>query len=442
VSESRNHFAIVYDNFDERVSVVSRFLIEGLDRNERCVYIVHDREFSLMALTLGKAGIEIAPTSARGALLLTTFEQLDMVGFHPSYLLKRLHSELEDSVLSGFSGMRSAVEMTWALQVERPEDILVECEAGVEHLLATRPATHLCLFPRDTFRLLILSNILRTHPVVTMGGHTYDLNPFYESALGISTSDPEKRLQCVFAQLDRLQRLKSDGERLNAEIQRHELFLKRASHELLTPITTILGWCNLIEAKKLGSDNLFRALKYIKRNAELQNHLVGELLDACKLTSGKVALSKQPVHLSQMIVEFIESVAPVFKSKEVDLTCIVDASIGTIAADPLRLQQIMGNLLSNAAKFTPPHGRVSVTVQSQASNVLITVEDSGKGIKAELLPHIFDRFAQSNAGQGGLGLGLGIVRELVELHGGTVRVESRGEGRGTRVCVGLPSGEK
>ena len=163
-------------------------------------------------------------------------------------------------------------------------------------------------------------------------------------------------------------------------------------------------------------------------------------MDASRLASGKLTLNRRPVRLPHLLLDFIESFAPIFQSKKVDLTCGFDVSPMTISVDPIRLQQIVGNLLTNALKFTPPEGRVSVDLASDNSEAVITIRDTGTGIRSELLPRIFDRFAQSESSKalGGLGLGLSIVRDLVTLHGGTVKIESPGEGRGTMVRIGLP----
>ena len=437
--ESLNHFGSVYDTLDERVRVVCRFLKDGLDRNERCICIVDDPEAPAIASTLAEAGTS-SDSSDRRTLLLKTGEFLDNGKFRRDRLIDRFHSELKDSLTAGFTGLRLVTEMTWIFRVDAPEQCLLECEAAVDGFTHTQPTTHLCMFPREKFQDLLLSGVIRTHPVLIFGGETYDLNPFYEPGEEILSSDGSRHVEWAFSQLAHLHRLKKQIDTVHETGTHHELFLHRLSHELKTPMTTILGWCNLMHARKLSQENLTQAIDAIKRNVDLQNRLIEELMDACRLASGKLTLNLRPIRLTHLLLEFVESFWPVFKSKDIALTCSLDVSIGTVPADEIRLQQIVGNLLTNAVKFTPAGGRVVVELGSQNSEVVIAVHDTGVGISTDLLPHVFNRFAQTESGRslGGLGLGLSIVHDLVKLHGGTVGIESAGEGCGTTVRISLP----
>jgi len=421
-AESRNHFASIYDSFDERVRVVSRFLKEGLDRNERCVYLDADSEISAITSSLHRLGISI--------------DLIDPTGLRPDRLLHRFQAELDKSIAAGFGGMRWAADMGWIVRLEAPEQSLLECEVVVDGFAHSHPVTYLCMFSRENFLNQIVSGVLRTHPALILAGEIYEFNPYYEPGDLPLASNGARRAEWALKQVVDLQELK----RALGHMHTHELFLHRLSHELKTPMTTILGWCNLIDARKVSPDQLAQAIDAIKRNADLQNRLIEELMDASRLASGKLTLNRRPVRLAHLLLDFIESFAPVFQSKKVDLTCGFDVSPMTISVDPIRLQQIVGNLLTNALKFTPPEGRVSVDLASDNSEAVITIRDTGTGIRSELLPRIFDRFAQSESSKalGGLGLGLSIVRDLVTLHGGTVKIESPGEGRGTMVRIGLP----
>ena len=219
-------------------------------------------------------------------------------------------------------------------------------------------------------------------------------------------------------------------------------FLATVSHELRTPLASILGWARL-----LGSDMVERA-KYpqvfetIARNAKSQAQLIDDLLDVSRIVTGKLRLEVRPLELKPIIEATIETVRPAATAKEIDLTLDLDEHVGAVSGDPDRLQQLVWNLLSNAIKFTPKRGKVDIRLGHDGSQAEIVVRDTGQGIRAEFLPHVFERFRQADGTSarkyGGLGLGLAIVRHLTELHGGTVDVESDGEDKGSTFKVTLP----
>jgi signal transduction histidine kinase/ActR/RegA family two-component response regulator len=219
-------------------------------------------------------------------------------------------------------------------------------------------------------------------------------------------------------------------------------FLATMSHELRTPMTAILGWAQMLRSNMLNEADFARALEIIERNAQAQNKLIDDLLDISRIITGKLRLDVRPVDLVGIVTAVIEALRPTAEVKAIRLHSLLDPQGGRVSGDSDRLQQVVWNLLSNAIKFTPKGGQVQVRVERINSHVEIVVSDSGKGISAEFLPHVFDRFRQadgtSTRKQGGLGLGLSIVRQLVELHGGTVSVESDGEGQGATFIVQLP----
>ena len=219
-------------------------------------------------------------------------------------------------------------------------------------------------------------------------------------------------------------------------------FLAILSHELRTPLTSILGWAHMLTDKNLNEEASKRALNTIIRNARSQRQLIDDLLDISRIITGKLRLDVRPVELGPIIEAVVDGLRPAADARSIHLKIAVDPRKSPISGDPDRLQQIIWNLLTNAIKFTPKGGRVQVWSQRIASHVEITISDTGQGINSELLPHVFDRFRQydssSTRTHGGLGLGLSIVRQLVELHGGTVTVESPGAGEGTTFKVILP----
>jgi PAS domain S-box-containing protein len=219
-------------------------------------------------------------------------------------------------------------------------------------------------------------------------------------------------------------------------------FLATLSHELRTPLTSVLGWVKLLKTGNLDSIASKRALDTIERNAKAQVQLIEDLLDVSRIITGKFRLEIYPVDPILIVKAAVDSVCPATAAKEIQLQLRLNHEVGMINADPIRLQQIIWNLLSNAIKFTPPSGRIELSLDLVDDHTQIKVSDSGKGIDNEFLPYVFDRFRQADGTitrlQGGLGLGLAIVRHLVELHGGTVHAFSSGDGQGSTFTVKLP----
>lgn len=232
---------------------------------------------------------------------------------------------------------------------------------------------------------------------------------------------------------------RSEAERLS---HIKDEFLATLSHELRTPLNAIQGWSTLLRQPNVKREDMTRGLEAIERNVRAQAQIVNDLLDMSRIISGKVHLDVQPIQLHAVISDAIDSIRQSSAAKRIRIHSMLDSSIGLVRGDPNRLQQVLWNLLSNSVKFTPNEGRINVVLERVNSHVEIVVEDTGIGIKPEFLPHVFDRFRQADATTtrryGGLGLGLSIVRSLVELHGGSVRVKSPGENLGSTFIVSLP----
>jgi len=232
---------------------------------------------------------------------------------------------------------------------------------------------------------------------------------------------------------------RAEAERIS---QMKDEFLATLSHELRTPLNAILGYATLMRVAELSGADLEEAVTTIERNARLQAQLIEDLLDMNRIISGKIRLDVQPVNLIDVLDEAIAAVMPSAEAKGITLMRIVQPDVGTVRGDPSRLQQVVWNLLTNAIKFTPNGGHVHLSLERTESQIEITVSDTGQGIASDFLPHVFDRFRQADSSttrrHGGLGLGLSIVRQLVELHGGVITVTSAGPGLGATFMVTLP----
>ena len=248
------------------------------------------------------------------------------------------------------------------------------------------------------------------------------------------------------AQVEARSRLLSSEKLARNEAERanrlKDDFLATISHELRNPLNAILGWAHMLRLGNLTQANSERAVETIYRNAKSQAQLVADLLDVSRIISGKLRLDVRTVDLISIVNAAIDSIRPAADAKGIRLQTMLDPAAGPISGDADRLQQIVWNLLTNAVKFTQKGGRIQVKVQRIESHVEIEVSDSGVGISKEFLPYVFDRFRQADASttriHGGLGLGLSIVHQLVDLHGGSVSVQSDGEGKGATFTITLP----
>jgi hypothetical protein len=219
-------------------------------------------------------------------------------------------------------------------------------------------------------------------------------------------------------------------------------FLATLSHELRTPLNAIVGWAQLLKLGQLDPLESQNAVEAIDRNAKAQAQMIADLLDVARISSGKIRLDVQPVDPTAVVEAALETVMPAIEAKDIRLIKAIDSQATPVSGDPGRLQQVVWNLVSNAVKFTPRGGCIEITLERGESHIALSVSDNGQGISPDLVPTIFDRFSQGDASttrsEGGLGLGLAIAKQIVELHGGTIRVESAGKGQGATFRVFLP----
>jgi signal transduction histidine kinase/CheY-like chemotaxis protein len=275
--------------------------------------------------------------------------------------------------------------------------------------------------------------------------------------LALRQADLEKLNETLSSEV--IERRKIEAQRLELlrreEAARHEAekanrlkdqFLATLSHELRTPLTSILGWVRLLRSGKLDLEQTEKSFEIIERNSLNQSRLIEDLLDVSRILNGKFDLNRKPIQIASIVHSAADAVKPVADAKNILLNINSIDDRCAVLGDSCRLQQVIWNLLTNAVKFTPSGGSVSVTTHSTDTEVVLKVTDTGKGISREFLPRIFERFAQADQGtsrhHGGLGLGLAIVRHITELHGGIVAVESQGEGTGATFVIKLPRSER
>lgn len=279
-------------------------------------------------------------------------------------------------------------------------------------------------------------------PVKTRSGDVLGGLFFGHSAAGVFTEHHEQ----LAAGIASWASVALENARLYVSVQESsrlkDQFLATLSHELRTPLNAILGYTRMIRSGLLGEDRHGHAIEVIERNAVSLSQIVEDVLDVSRIISGKIRLNVQPVELPRVISEALDTVRPAADAKGVRLEIILDPRAAPVSGDPERLQQVVWNLLANAVKFTPRGGKMQVRLERVNSHVEIVVSDTGVGIPADFLPHVFERFRQADAGAArehpGLGLGLAIAQQVVEMHGGTIHASSEGQGLGATFRVRLP----
>ncbi len=274
-----------------------------------------------------------------------------------------------------------------------------------------------------------------------------------EITITVIPEDPDYRFSAFARDITERKRSERERERLLAEAEHareqaeaasrvKDEFLSTLSHELRTPLTAIVGWIYLLRGGRLDDPARTRALDAIDRNAGAQAQVISDILDLSRIVGAKFRLDVRPIQIAPVVAAAIETLMPAANARGIKVQTVLDPSAGLVSGDTDRLRQVVWNLVSNAIKFTPKGGHVTARVERADPNVVITVEDSGAGISPQVLPHVFERFRQGDSSNtrahGGLGLGLAVVRHLVELHGGQVSASSAGEGQGSTFTVTVP----
>jgi PAS domain S-box-containing protein len=274
-----------------------------------------------------------------------------------------------------------------------------------------------------------------------------------EITVTVIPDDPDYRFSAFARDITERKRLERERERLLAEAEHareqaeaasrvKDEFLSTLSHELRTPLTAIVGWIYLLRGGRLDDSARARALDAIDRNAGAQSQVISDILDLSRIVGARFHLEVRPIEMAPIVAAAIETLMPAANARGIKVQTVLDPCAGLVSGDTDRLRQVVWNLVANAIKFTPKGGRVVARVERADPNVVITVEDSGVGIDPQILPHVFERFRQGDSSNtrnhGGLGLGLAVVRHLVELHGGQVTASSPGEGQGATFTVTIP----
>ena len=370
----------------------------------------------------------VGATAGSLALLSEDGENLDMAGSvgYPAEVISRWKRfPLNTPVPLAEAAMRGE-----PIFIESPEDRLARYPAltPVNALKSTKASA--CLPLKSGGRTIGTLGLSFERP----GRFTADDREFMLS-LARQCAQALERARLFEAE----RRARAEAERAS---QMKDEFLATLSHELRTPLNAILGWSQILSGGARNEEDLAEGIQTIERNARAQTTIIEDLLDMSRIISGKVRLDVQRVDLATVVQAAADTVRPAADAKGIRLQLVLDPTAGPVSGDPNRLQQVFWNLMTNAVKFTSRGGRVQVLLERVNSHLEVGVIDTGDGIAAEFLPHVFERFRQADGSttrrHGGLGLGLAIVKQLVELHGGSIRAKSPGVGRGATFTVSLP----
>jgi signal transduction histidine kinase len=464
-----DHVCLVYERPEEQVVTMVPYVRQGLERGERCVYVVDEHSMDDVAAVLEAHGVEVERERARRALVFLTQRETFLRGgrFEPAEMIAYFHRVELESLAAGFSGLCATGEMSWALGPEPSRLELIRYESLLNRYLPGSHAMANCQYNRKRFPPEVIHDVLRTHPRVILGDEVHE-NLFYETPEMLLGEEPAgARVEWMVRQLKRVReaerklvvmgiRLSEQAEengKLYAEareaVRARDDFLSVASHELKTPLTPLRlrlqGLRREVEGGEQESVPRERVVR-AARGAEQQLHklavLVDALLDVSRLTQGRLALSWEELDLAEVVGEVVER----FAQQAAKVGCEVEVRAeGPVMGrwDRTRLEQVVTNLLSNALKYGA--GRpVHVAVEGEAERAVLVVSDEGIGISPEAQERIFGKFERAVSGRhyGGLGLGLYITRQIVQALGGTIAVESEpGQGATFRVVLPRRRGE-
>jgi PAS domain S-box-containing protein len=403
----------------------------------------HNERLKLLFQTTSDLLLTEQPLLLMNSLFKKLSVQMDLHCYF-NYLIDQ-HKEHTRLRLQSFEGLTEAdVEPIKQIEIGQYMCGLVaqeRCQIVIDNLQQSNHpnAQGLCALGATAYAgqpLIARGKLLGTLSFASKTRTTFTAN---EIALLQAASD---QVAIALERAELVSSLQKQTEQLTQANHIKDEFLAVLSHELRTPLNSILGWSKLLRTRKLSEEKVTYALEIIERNAKLQTQLIEDLLDVSRILQGKMSLrisSVDPVYIIRAAIETVHLAA---EAKSIQINTLFEPNVGKILGDPNRLQQVVWNLLSNAVKFTPNGGQVEVKLEQVSSHIQIRVSDTGKGIEAEFLPHIFEYFQQEDGSItrrfGGLGLGLAIVRQIVELHGGVVQAASPGEGKGSTFVVQLP----
>jgi signal transduction histidine kinase/CheY-like chemotaxis protein len=446
---------MIHETAAQQAAALIPFIKGGIRAGERCLLITSAATCRRLERALASAGVDIDDATERGALVFLT-ESNDWIfepGLHPGETLDLLRRAEQQALDDGFSGLRVSWDMAWLIQEDRDPARLTALEALLNRFLRGSRTALLCQYPRERTPAELIDGVLRTHPLAVLRDQLCH-NGYYEPpGLVLGDRSAGERVDWMIAKLlqarsseqkleEVTRRLAQKGAALERADRAKEDLLAMLAHELRNPLGTISNALQVLRLKGSGDDTGKRAIEAAERQVHHQALLIDDLLEASRVTRGEIELNCEELDLGQVVRETVEGYRETLAGAGLTLDVAVPDEPVAVRGDRLRLSQALSNLLQNAAKFTAPGGRIGVELRAEAKRAEVVVRDNGIGISPEVLPHIFDIFTQADhsldRAQGGLGVGLAVVKGLIEMHGGEVDARSAGSGEGAELRLRLP----
>lgn len=454
-----DHFVQFYETDLFLLNSLSGYIGQGLEAGDACIVVATKAHREALEEQLKAQGLDVAAASATGQYLsfdaTETLSKFMVDGQPEPGRFNQIIGDIVARAAIGRRRVRAFGEMVALLWAESNQTAAIRLEELWNDLQKAHAFSLFCAYEMSGFGgeqfTEPLGNVCATHSRVIPAESYSDLTnsddrlrvitQLQQKAKSLEAEiaerkQAEERLRLSLIQEQMARTEAEDANRLKDE------FLATVSHELRTPLHAVIGWAHMLRTGGLDEATTIRAIETIERNAKSQAQLIEDILDVSRVITGKLHLNIGLVDFASVINAAIDSVQLAAESKDIQLEVTLDPSARRVSGDPSRLQQVVWNLLSNAIKFTPAGGRVRVRLERAGTDAQISVSDTGEGINSDFLPFIFDRFRQadgtSTRKHGGLGLGLAIVRHLVEQHGGTVSADSAGKGLGTTFTIRLP----
>ena len=451
-----DHLCLIYDGGAEKAVALVPYFKLGLAAGERCLYVGPPAAARRLERGLEEAGVRTGSELERGALVLVTRREdwLPAGRLDLGTLLDLLRRAEQQALDDGFSGLRLTWDLPWMLENSPGVDFL-ELEAELNRFLAGSRTTALCRYPRPRATAGLVQDVLHTHPLAVLSGQICP-NTYYEPPdMVLGSRSPEERVDWMIAQVRRARASEQKLEDLTLRLSRNRAALERAdrakeemlamlAHELRNPLGTISNALQVLRLTGEGDGTRQRAIEAAERQVLHQAILIDDLLEASRVTRGEIELHCEDLDLAELVRETVDGYRDSLRVAGLSLRIDLPKEPLRVRGDRLRLSQALSNLLGNAVKFNAPGGHVTVRLDPGESGkrAELSVRDDGEGISPEVLPYVFEIFTQADQSldrsQGGLGVGLAVVKGLIELHGGEVRAKSEGLGRGAEFSLYLP----
>jgi len=452
-----DHLCLIYHSAAEQTAALVPFLKLGIAAGDRCLFVGHGTSARRVERALQSAGVDVDAECERGALLLLTQREswLPNGRFDPGAMMDLLRQAEQQALDDGFSGLRATWNMGWILEGTPGADRLVEYEAHLNRFLAGSHTCALCRYSREGSPAAVIQDALHTHPLAVLADQICP-NAYYEPPdMVLGDRSPEERIDWMMARLRRARINEQKLEDVSLRLAQQRAALERAdrakaellsmlAHELRNPLGTISNALQVLRMKGEGDDTWKRAIDAAERQVLHQAMLIDDLLEASRVTRGQVELQCEELDLAQLVRETVEGYRETLRDAGLSLSLEAKDGPLRVRGDRLRLSQALSNLLDNAAKFTERGGRITVRTSrgAEGKRAQIAVRDNGAGIEPEELPYVFEVFTQGDhsldRSMGGLGVGLAVVKGLIEMHGGEVRARSEGPGKGSEFTFLLP----